>query len=275
MTEWYNRDAQPQFERPPVAEAALSLEYPPVPSLGSYQLSRLQAKWEQDYSHIQDVPAVPPSQLVQLQLEPSFQFQLNASQPVRIWAVNPSNGMLIQTQADRLVLNWRDEGVGRKYPGYDALRTEYVRLWGLLVEFLTEFNLPVPAPVFGEYTYVNFVPLEPSDTMADVVSIVRAPAPERALPGRELLTRFQFVRDIEKSDEHPMAAQVVVTGEPQGGGDARRVLLNVDTRAIFDGTQTDVFEGLDVAHALSSFTFDRIIADKKREAWGQESGSAK
>lgn len=266
MTAWYDRKAQPRFKRPPVVEAAIGVEFGALPGLGSYQLARLQDEWIEGYPLVQDVPGVPASQLAQESASVQFQFG-PGSGPVRLWASNPMNGMLVQTQADRLVLNWRDEGVGREYPRYEYLREEFGRLWQLLIAFLGRQGMPSPQPVFGEYTYVNIVELEPGDTMADVVTVVQNP--QRSLPGQELLTRFQFVRDVEKGGEHPMAAQIVVTGEPQALEGRRRVALNVDTRTIFDGTQADVLEGVDRAHALSSFTFDRIITDPKRAKWGE------
>lgn len=269
VTEWYDRGLQPRFEHPPVIEAALGLEFAPVPGLGAYQLGRLQGVWETDYPVIQDVPGTPSSELVQ-PVGMSVQFNLGQP-PTRMWAQSTANGRLIQTQADRLVLNWRNETGGRRYPGYEDLRQEYVRLWGLFTDYLREAQLPQPSLIYGEYIYVNSVVLEPGELMSDVVTVVQTP--QDPLPGQELLTRFQFVRDVKQGEEHPMTAQIVVNGEPQIHGNERRVQLSVDTRTIFDGTQPDPFLAIDAAHSLSSHTFARIISPNKRKTWVQQSGT--
>lgn len=265
VTDWYARASQPRFERPPVVETAMGIEFAPIPGLTSYMLARLQESWAADYLNIQDVPGAPSSQLVQAVPQQAFQINFGNVGP-RLWAQNPRTGMLIQTQADRLVLNWRADSPGRTYPGYEALRAEYVRLWGLFTTFLARNSLIQPSPVFGQYIYVNAVQLNEGESVSDVIALVGAPVDQ--LPGREIVSRFQSVRDIERSAEHPMGAQIVLTGEPQPLND-HTISLNVDTHTIYTGAEASVFQGIDAAHALSSHTFARIMNPAKMESWGR------
>lgn len=269
VTDWYARTSQPRFEHPPVVETAMGIEFAPIPGLTSYMLARLQESWAAEYSNIQDVPGAPPSQLVQPVAQPMFQINFGNVGP-RLWAQNPSTGALVQTQADRLVLNWRADGPGRTYPGYEVLREEYERLWRLFTTFLARNSLTQPSPVFGQYIYVNAVQLTEAESLSAVVALVGSPVEQ--LPGREIVSRFQSVRDVERSGEHPMGAQIVITGEPQPLND-RTISLNVDTHTIFTGAEAHVLQGIDAAHALSSHTFARIINPAKLESWGRLTGT--
>jgi uncharacterized protein (TIGR04255 family) len=121
--EWYDRDGLPKFDHPPVIEAVLSIEFVPIPGLDNYRLSRLQGEWEAEYPSIAEGPGVPPSPADSVGL-PMFNFRLEDG-PRRFRAVSTDGTSLVQTQSDRLILNWVkvDEGT---YPGYfDSLRTEF------------------------------------------------------------------------------------------------------------------------------------------------------
>lgn len=263
--QWYDPDQLPKFDRPPVAETAQAIEYAPVPGLDLYRLMRMQDAWANDYPAISDVPGTPPTPLESTGPEIVMLNEV----PKRIWAQAPSNGQLVQTQADRLILNWRREHSDAPYPGYfGRLRDEYSRLWGLAKEWLDAAGLPEPIPLLSEFTYINAVPLGDGEEAEDVLTIVRNPPSE--LPGKQRLTRFQTGRDVASSGDDPFTVQVHVVGETQTrpGGD-RFLVFQVISRAILGAMPADPLAGMDAAHALGSHTFARIVTEAKQAEWGR------
>ena len=244
----------------------MALEYPPVPGLDFIKLGRLQSKWEDRYPEISEQPGTPPTP-PHSDGEVIFQFFGPGSEPPRrIWAAG-DEGRLLQSQNDRLILNWRKLTGTEVYPGYAALRTEFEQAWGDLHDYLSKSQLPEPLPTLAEYTYVNAVPLETGERIDDVVTTVVTPIDE--LPGEPMFARFQFIRDLTRSEEHPFDAQLHINGEPQKTEAGRRLMFTVTARVLLGERSAEPFAGLDAAHALASHTFARIVTDAKKEQWGR------
>ena len=244
----------------------MAIEFSPVVGMDFFKLTRLQGEWESRYPDISDRPGAPPTELN----EPQNGFRFNFGEPPRrIWAASLTDGQLVQSQADRLILNWRKDFSAVSYPGYlSHLRAEYHKLWTELSAFVDRSGLGEPIPILAEFTYVNIVPLEPGDTLSDVVTVVRSPKDE--LPGTDKFARFQFVRDIDRSDEHPYAAQLSITGEPRElAPDQKQLVFTVVARTILGDLADDPLAGLDAAHALASHTFSRIVTEEKQQEWGR------
>ncbi|WP_161972370.1 TIGR04255 family protein [Glaciihabitans arcticus] len=260
-TSWYEESSLPKFENPPVAETAMGVEFSPVEGLGFIGLTRLQERWAQRFPILTEMGGMPPT----YDSAPPFEF-VQGTPPVRVWAEGIEDGLLVQTQADRLILNWRHNFTPAPYPGYHMLRAEYEALWNQFLEFLGEFNLRAPAPIAAEYTYVNNVQLNQGETYADVISVIAHP--ERELPGDDMGTRFQFTRGVAPSEENPYPAQIWVAGEPFQG-DPSVLLLNVTTKVLF-AAGGEPLHAIDIAHALSSHTFANITSESKHADWSRE-----
>lgn len=242
----------------------MGIEFAPMLDLDAYRLTLLQGEWRAHYPQIQNVPGMQPSELVEVGA-PAFSVH-TGQPPTRIWAQSADASRLVQTQADRLILNWRTQGADTPYPGFEDLRAEYAQLWRDFNAFLEKEGIESPRLRLGEFTYVNAVDVGPAEALSDVVTFTRQPG---ALPGAETLARFQFARRVEKSEEHPYSAQIVVTAEPQMTDVGRQVVLQVSTRTLFEDSPVDPLAAIDAAHALSSFAFTGIVAEEKQASWGR------
>lgn len=114
---------------------------------------------------------------------------------------------------------------------------------------------------------MNVVPLVDGESISDVVALLAKDS--SALPGEDRFVRFQFIREIQQSADHPYPAQVHINGEPQLIDGARSLVFTVIARAVLEAGSDDPVLGLDAAHALASHTFDRIITEGKHAAWGR------
>jgi uncharacterized protein (TIGR04255 family) len=264
VSDWYDRATLPKFRNPPVSETAMAIEFAPIPGFDFIKLLRLQDRWSVEYPKVSEVQGAPPSQMAS-EGPQTIEFQIFDG-PKRIWAENPSTGGLVQTQSDRVVTNWRRLEPALTYPGYKALRAEFERVWSIYHDYVESESLAVPAPFLSEFTFVNVVPVEPEDTLADLVTLIREPDDE--VPGRDTFGRFQFIRGIERSETHPFDVQIQINGGPMPPSEeGRRVNLSVVARVVLAERGNEPMAGLDAAHALASQTFARIITPAKRKAW--------
>jgi uncharacterized protein (TIGR04255 family) len=266
VTDWYETTTLPLFERPPVTEVAMAIEFAPIAAMDFFKLSRLQAEWEDDYPTIAEMPGAPPTQL--MQDAPTVTFALGGNLR-RIWATSIDGTQLLQSQNDRLILNWRKVDENTEYPGFfDSLRDEFTLRWGALNRYLAKAGLPAPIPVLAEYNYVNAVALNAEDTLEDVVTVVRTPRDE--LPGQDRFTQFAIVREVTESETDPYTTQISISGQPQMTASGERQLFFTVVAKALVGTKTeDPLKALDAAHALASHSFARIVTEKKQAEWGR------
>ena len=244
----------------------MGIEFGPIAGLDFFKLTRLQSEWEDRYPNMSEQPGIPPAPPMGEGM-PMMQFMIGEP-PRRIWAAGSDNGLLIQTQGDRLILNWRKSETTQPYPGYStSLRNEYSQLWATFKAFLERTGTPLPVPVISEFTYVNSVPLAESDSLHDVLTLVSAPTDE--VPGRDTFGRFQFIREVSESATDPFSAQIQISGEPQMGENGRQLAFTVVARVILGARWNEPLAGLDAAHSLASHTFSRIVTRAKQEQWGR------
>jgi uncharacterized protein (TIGR04255 family) len=261
---WYDPNGTPKFERPPVIETAAAIEFVPIEAMDSFALIRLQGVWEDRYPDLQEVPGAPQSPI---RNEGALLFQVGPGGPRRIWAAGRGDGRLVQTQNDRLILNWRKMFSSEPYPGFDTLLPEFEGLWHEEAKYLADSNLPSMTPRLSEYTYVNAVSLDTAHGYPEVVNLIGAA--EEKIPGKESFTRFQFIRDVAKSDDDPFEAQIFIQGEPQDYNNAKHLLYTITARTVL-AEGDDPIEGVKAAHALADWTFAGLISEEKQTELGRE-----
>jgi uncharacterized protein (TIGR04255 family) len=256
MLDWYNPATLPKFQHPPVHETAMGIEFVPLEALRAVALVELQHRWKREFPKVSEKPASPTQGDSGL---PRF---FTDAPPLRIWA-EADDGLLVQSQADRLILNWRRVDSDAKYPGYSELRPRYDQLWDELTSYLREVGLPQPLPLSAEFTYVN----EISSVSGDGASLTLLGPPNSELPG-ESVTRFQNIRTVAQNDVHPYPAQITITGEPQGESPEAPTLLTVSTKVLLPALEEgSIGSGLEAAHALSSHTFALVTSTAMHKDW--------
>jgi len=260
------------FDRPPVAEVALSVQTSPAFGV---QAAHLGAFWEtalrDAYPVTQDQPAAPPSieSFDDGGWRPVIIFGTGAPSS-RQWYLTEDQTRLVQMQNDRIVLNWR-RLQSTDYPHYAALRAELERVTSLWQTFTDERRLPRAPVVQTEVTYINQIPLEePITDLSDVgavLSALRLTWPENA--GTPEL--FQFEQRFRLSGPDGRPARLYVTLAPGSLPDDRPFLsLNLVARGAPAGQGMQAaLTWLDFGHNQIVNTFADITAAGMREGWGQ------
>ena len=152
----------PSFERPPVVEVALGVQFKePVP-LRIVHYGHLWGAYREAYPELQEHPPLPT--VVESfgdEPKPTQQEAVAAAMMprslVRLWFSSPDQVGLVQVQADRFVFNWRKTPDDATYPRFDWVLDRFTEEWEKYQEILAELGIPSPEPDMFEVTYVNHI----------------------------------------------------------------------------------------------------------------------
>jgi uncharacterized protein (TIGR04255 family) len=150
----------PEYDRPPVVEVALGLQFQPIGKFRAPYVGLLWQEWRDKYPILDEVPPLDPVNEREGPM-PGVTFQITAVPPMmRYWFLNEDGSRLLQIQRDRIILNWRKVPAGpQTYPRYRTLREEFVRRLGQFTDFLSSRNLGQLAITQAELNYINALPI--------------------------------------------------------------------------------------------------------------------
>jgi uncharacterized protein (TIGR04255 family) len=150
----------PDFARPPIVEAILSVQFRRLEQLAIPHFGVFWQSIRRVYSRSQVHPPLNPvferfgEQSVS---SPQISIEELSSPPVRCWFVDESENRLLQIQNNRFIHNWRKVRIDDEYPRYTAVRQTFETEWKNFCAFLASENLGIPQPNQCEVTYVNHI----------------------------------------------------------------------------------------------------------------------
>ncbi len=152
----------PSYERPPVVEVALSIQFAPLQGFSSLHAGLLWNELKDEFPTFEEQPALPPVFEVfgarPAILAPQFELVTSAS-PNRFWFITKSGSEVIQVQQNRLIYNWRKQAEQDRYPRYETIREHFAHVSSKLLNFFAEKGLGRVQPNQCEVIYINFVTL--------------------------------------------------------------------------------------------------------------------
>ena len=114
----------PDFERPPLEEVVIDLQFEQVPGYTIAHALDIRAMFRQGFPNIQTQPLLPPNFETfggtRLQSGPSIQLAIASSDP-RLWLVSADENHLLQLQNDRFIANWRKGANEAVYPRFESI----------------------------------------------------------------------------------------------------------------------------------------------------------
>lgn len=157
----------PDFKKPPINEAVLSIQFAPLVGLKSAYIGLFWERIRKEFPNVSEQGAIPPvfETFGGIKAaEPPFRFETFMSPPLpRYWFENPANGDLLQVQQDRIVRNWRQgSDNGRAYPRYETIRHAFENNVGQFGTWLSEWDLGSLVVNQCEVTYINLIRLPDS-----------------------------------------------------------------------------------------------------------------
>lgn len=154
----YQRPALPRFDRPPVVEVSVGVQFEPQPALRSFEIGGLRETWRDQYPVVEEQPPLPPAIELEPGAFPNFQVFVGP-QSTRLWFISPDRASLVQLQPDRLHFNWREsEGSSDGYPEWDQVREVFVARLVETLEWVAGTSGGPPPPITQvEITYINAI----------------------------------------------------------------------------------------------------------------------
>jgi uncharacterized protein (TIGR04255 family) len=253
----------PDFERPPVQEVAIGIEFAPLASFSIFWMAEFWRQIKDQYPSVEEHPALPPSPPPGTSIQvPRLEF-ITTAPPVRFWFVSERQDILIQLQRDRLILNWRRaEG---EYPRYSTLISRFSEVWESFNGFAEQSVGEQPLPVAAEVTYVNAIDTKAAQMPAEEIVLLHGSA---WLPSKPVKGQAVFV--YSSADDPHQETQVNFEYDRRS---AETLRLQVTTRVALlpNLPHAEGFRAsLDKAHSASVGAFRAVTTDEMHKIWGMK-----
>jgi uncharacterized protein (TIGR04255 family) len=259
----------PKFERPPVVEVALGVQFRPLFAMRGLALASLWDRWRQDYPRIEEQPALPSAVEGEPTLVPQLQLNFVSLPPTRQWFLNESGTHLVQLQPDRLMINWRAGNPASDYPRYRNIRELFVARFGDLAQFVAEQELGALEIVQAEVTYINAIETG-SDGLGHIERVLKGwlgttgqhlSAPEQA--------RMTLVFPISDVGQPPVRLYAEVNPAQRLSGE-RVLFFTLTGRGNPGGKGLDeALTFFDQVRERLVWTFVELTTESMHEIWGR------
>jgi uncharacterized protein (TIGR04255 family) len=269
----------PDFENPPLAEVALSVQFESIAELRTPQIGLL---WTEFRSRFPSTEEYPPLNAVIERFgvprtdAPEVRFQMLETPPVpRVWFVNEGGTELIQVQQDRFIHNWRKVGEGDAYPRYEQIRDAFRAELETFQNFLSREQLGRTVPNQCEVTYVNHIVAgsewEHHGQLGNILTVFRIAYSDAGLndPEDARLT----LRYVLKNASGEAAGRLHIAVQPayrRSDGQAMLV-LTLTARAAPAGIQLDdVVDCLNRGREAIVRAFASVTTPEMHKLWGRK-----
>ena len=258
----------PAYDRPPVVEVALAIQFESAIGYRSVDLARIAERWQDTLPNVSERPPLGPMAVEPE--SPSVAFKVSdETETPRLWLQNEEGSQLLQLQQDRLVINWRKLPEDTPYPRYGTIRAFLVEAWDRLSRVVERLDLTLPPPSICEVLYVNRAEAESVHDSTDEMSTIVAPwtgsVSDNFLPtpaGAGFFARFEL------PDRRGWLA---IEGQSGQSGDGRWVTgLNLVSRGWASSPDLDgALDFMDLAHEWIVRGFTCITTAAAHERWGR------
>jgi uncharacterized protein (TIGR04255 family) len=264
----------PDFERPPLNEVVLSIQFGVLP-FRNIHAGLIWQKFAADYPSVEEQSPLEPVFETFGPLKPGMPnlgFQLgNVSEPLRYWFVSAEGNELLQVQKDRLIHNWRQRKPDDAYPRYESIREKFKNEVDRAAVFFRETNLGEISCNQCEVTYINLIAADGDATskMDKIFSIVREPNDYLSSIERGQLT-LSFVLPGDAGAEplgrlHATMSPVLRIAD---GKSAWRLDLTARGRPA-DEKIASAFAWLDKGREAVVRSFSALTTEKMHRLWGR------
>jgi uncharacterized protein (TIGR04255 family) len=181
-------DALPSFERPPLVETVLGVQFDPIASLGSAHLGAFWKAVASTWRVLDEVAPLP--QFAEISTHrpswktPSLKVALPPPPSQRLRFVDHNDQGMIQIQNGWFVYNWRCLEKGGAYPRFTNVHDAFCANLALFRDFLKREGLGDIKPNLWEVTYVNHIDAGQAwSSPKDWASVIPGLLPPARAPG--------------------------------------------------------------------------------------------
>ena len=259
------------YERPPVVETVLGVQFAPLRSLSVIHLGLYWAEIRGKYPHQEIQPPLPHEvEEFPRKLGVRVGIELMAEPEARPWFIDATSTELLQVQKDRFIRNWRQREIPKDvYPRYEVLLPKFEEDWGAFVAFLEREDLGRPHVDQCEVTYVNLIEPGPAwssfGDLSEAFTIFRTPE-HRFLPEPEAVLLNTHYAMPDRAGRLHVSVQPAIRR-----ADGAEVLqLKLTARGAPRSSETsDLREWFNLGHQWVVHGFDDVVTPKMRVFWGK------
>ncbi len=268
-------DDLPHFERPPVVETVLGVQFEPLPGFRNAHLGAFWKRLGEEWPHVSD--AAP----IGLQFERfddaeawgevGLHLKLTQDPSVRVQIRNAARDRMIQVQNGRLHYNWVGAN-GGGYPRYHAVRPEFDGVLDAFRRFLAEESLGEIRPNQWEITYVNHVPKgsvwnDPADWARLFRSPIFLPASAKVASLESFGGEWHYEIQPRRGRLHVQVQHARLA--TAGGPEVLRLTLTA-RGPVQEGEEAGrgLDEGLNLGRATIVKAFKELTSDEAHCFWG-------
>jgi len=282
MAETRDLGPLPNYERPPVIETVLGVQFDRLPRfknahLGGFWKTLSQEEWPT----VTDAPALP-TQVERFdagaQWAAGLRLQLTGDPSCRLRISNDKGDRMIQLQNNRLHFNWLGQG-RQDYPRYPKVRKGFVSVLDRFTRFIIDEDLGEFRPDQWEVTYVNQIPqgtvwTTPAD-WGFFRPLAGVPTVEGVIEGESFSGQWHFVIPGQRGRLH--IAWEHGKGQREGKDESppEFVRLTLTARGAItgkaDGTRP-ILDGLNLGHETIVRSFGTLMSNDANAYWGLKHG---
>ena len=266
---------RPAFDRPPVTETLLGIQFKPFPHFGSLHYGLFWANYllEMGWSPVGDEPLLGryAESLENAQLRANQRRDEDDVVGVRVVMKNARGDRSLQFQPDKLYFSWvQPEGDSVQRPHYDELKSEFADLFHALTDFADQNDLGPVQPDLWEVKYLNQIP--PGSLWSTPEEWHRV-LPKLFLPSVSPADHLQFATfegewyyEIapKKGRVRVRAAKMLVNQKPPPV-----LYLRMLARGeIGVSGVADWSDGFDIGHEACNQLFNAITSPEAKKEWG-------
>ena len=266
----------PDYERPPVVETVLGIQFEPIANFGNAQLG---AFWKSldatEWVSVADAPPMP-AQLEQfgdaVRLPTQFRIRFGQELRTRLQIKNRAGDRMVQVQHGRLHFNWLNEGHA-SYPRYGRIRDGFNDVLQRFMAFIGRERLGEFRPNQWEVTYRNSIPKgtvwnSPSD-WGFFKPLGPVPTLPGLLEGESFSGEWHFVIPDRRGRLHILWQHGLIP--VQDNELEATVSLTLTARGpLVEGVDrlAAVDDGLELGHKTIVRSFRELMSDQANAYWG-------
>lgn len=258
----------PDFERPPVVEVAVGVQFDAQPILRSFEVAGLREQWRSAYPVVEEHPPLPPVVEAEPGSFPDFQVFMG-SPSGRLWFVSADGASLVQLQPDRLYFNWRATEAAAAYPRWGRVRNTFAERLQEAFEFVRLAGGRMPAIGQVEVTYINAINNEAGQPAALREVLTVWSSDDHHHLGASQESRAAFVYPVPDMGRAPVRLYVeAAPGRRLTGKPASFLTLTVRGAPMEDDPESSI-EFADKAHDHIVSSFAELTRPTMHTLWGR------
>lgn len=274
----------PGFERPPINEVALGVQFEPLEKLQSAHAGLLWSRFRSEYPTVEEQGPIishPQEDLSALLRPVELKVDmLNAPPAPRLLFVSDAGTDLLQVQNDRFHANWRRTREEDTYPRYPHVRDRFESGLRSFIDFLDQETLGELRVRQTEVTYVNQLPMgagwERFGEISRVLSFWRSDLIGEGMPEPEAASAtVQFVISGANADDGRGRLYVDVRPSLRLPDHVQLFVMNLTARVLTRGNDPDeILEALDLGRSWVVRAFAGLTTQEMHDIWGRRNGDS-